>query len=48
MREPIFKGGGRSCRRRPQNKQIHLSQNTDFYKTVSQVADFIFTEAEDL
>ena len=33
---------------RPQNEQICLSQNTDFYVTVSKTTDLIFAGAVDL
>ena len=39
---------GRNCYRRPQNQQICLPQNADFYKTVSKAAYLIFVGAVDL
>ena len=41
-------GGARRCCRRPQNEQICLPQNADFYKNLSKVADLIFAGAVDL
>ena len=41
-------GGGCRCCRRPQNEQICLPQNTDFYETVPKATDLIFGGAVDL
>ena len=40
--------GVRRCCRRPQNNQICLPQNSDFYKAVPKAADFLFAGAVDL
>ena len=41
-------GGWKRCCCRPQNEQISLPQNTDFYKTVPKATDLIFAAAADL
>ena len=40
--------GGRRCCRRPQNEQICVPQNADFYKNLPKAADLILAGAVNL
>ena len=50
VRGPFWEGegGGRRCCHRPQNKQICVPQNADFFKEVSKAAELILAGAADL